>query len=145
MLAWALQRELERFEDDFAADLSTFTDPFVNLGVVASALVDAMEASGPVAEALMHAYAVSHVVASAEAEMIRVQTREMFIRVISGDVTTDLHSHIADLLIDVWTAEVLALVQGRRTYPGVRRRLATVIDVIARTSRVQPQTSRATE
>ncbi|GAC1401237.1 MAG: hypothetical protein NVS4B6_23210 [Mycobacterium sp.] len=39
---------------------------------------------------------------------------------------------IAEVLTDVWTSEVIALVQERRTYTEMRQRLDTAIDMLAR-------------
>jgi AcrR family transcriptional regulator len=137
VLVWALKRELARFDDylsdDYLSkDLSEITDPFARLRIVVWRLIDAMEESARVAEALTHAYVASNVVATVEAEMIRVQTSEMFVHVMSDGIAPDVHRHAAELLTDVWTSEVLRLVQGRRTYAEMRRRLSTVIDLIAR-------------
>ncbi|WP_079923696.1 TetR/AcrR family transcriptional regulator [Mycobacterium sp. AT1] len=134
VLVWALDRELMRFDDSLGRHLAEITDPFARLQTVVRRLVHAMEDSDRVTEALAHAYVASNVVASAEAEMIRVETREMFAHLMSGGATSALHRQTADVLADVWTSEMLALVQGRRTYPEMRRRLRIVIDLIAQTN-----------
>jgi hypothetical protein len=97
--------------------------------------VEIMARSRRVSEALSHAYVASTVVASAEAEAIRALTTEVFVHRMSDGVVTDLHLHTATLVIDVWTSEMLALVQGRRTSVEMHRRLATVIDLVERASR----------
>lgn len=132
LLVTALGRELIRFDEYLSQDLSGSDGPFAKLRIVIWRLVDAMEESHRVTEALTHAYVASNVVASVEAEMIRVQTSEMFAHLMSDGVTADLHRHCADLLTDVWTSEILALVQGRRTYAQMRHRLTTAIDLVAR-------------
>jgi len=134
LLVTALDRELIRFDDYLYLhqDLSHITDPFARLRVVVWRLIKGMEQSDRVTDALTHAYVASHVVASAEAEMIRVQTSEMFVHLMSDGVAAELHRHTADLLTDVWTSEILALVQGRRTYVEIHRRLSTVIDLVVR-------------
>jgi TetR/AcrR family transcriptional regulator, cholesterol catabolism regulator len=134
VLVWALDRELMRFDDYLGHDLSGLNDPFARLRVVMDRLIDAMEASDRVTEAMAHAYVASNVVASAEADMIRTQTSEMFVHLMSDGLATDVHRQTANVLTDVWTSEVLALVQGRRTYAEIRRRLGTVIDLFARAS-----------
>jgi TetR/AcrR family transcriptional regulator, cholesterol catabolism regulator len=132
LLVWALLRELTRFGHYLSEELCEITDPYARLHDVVRRLIDAMEESEPVTEALAHAYVASNVVASAEAEMVRVQTIEMFVHLMSNTMPPDRHRHTAELLTDVWTSEVLALVQGRRTYAQMRRRLGRVIDLIAR-------------
>lgn len=135
LLVWALDRELIRFDDLLSRELSEITDPFAKLRIVAWRLVDAMEESDRVTEALAHAYVASNVVATVEAEMIRVQTSEMFAHLMSDGIAPDVYRHVADLLTDVWTSEILRLVQGRRTYAEMRRRLSAVIDLVARVPR----------
>ncbi|OBF51147.1 hypothetical protein A5778_17605 [Mycolicibacterium monacense] len=108
VLVWALDRELLRFDDFLSEDLAGVT------------------------EAIAHAYVASNLVASAEAEMIRVEISAMFARLMGGDEVTNLHRRTADILTDVWTAELLAVVQSRRSHADVRERLTTVINLIAR-------------
>lgn len=132
VLACALDRELMRFDEHLSADLSATTDPFVRLATVVNRLIQAMEASDAVSDAMAHAYVASNVVASAEAEMIRTQTSDMFDHLMGPEHTAGLHRRIADTLTDVWTSEMLALVQGRRTYPEIDQRLQTVIGILAR-------------
>ena len=132
LLVWALDRELMRFDDHLSEDLSDVVDPFARLRVVVARLTDSMEKSERVTDALTHAYVASNIVAAAEAEMIRVRTREMFVHLMSGRTARDVDRHIADLLTDVWTSEVLALVQGRKTHADMRNRLISVIDLLAR-------------
>lgn len=132
VLACALDRELMRFDDHLSADLSTSADPFVRLTSAVSRLIDAMEASDAVTEAMAHAYAAANLVALAEAEMIRAQTSDMFVHLMGDSGTPALYRRIADTLTDVWTSEMLAMVQGRRTYADVGQRLRTVIELIAR-------------
>ncbi|MEW5810558.1 MAG: TetR family transcriptional regulator [Actinomycetota bacterium] len=132
VLACALDRELMRFDDHLSANLSEIADPFVRLGTVVSRLIEAMEASEAVTEAMAHAYAASNLVASAEAEMIRAQTSDMFVHLMGDSDSSGLYRRIADTLTDVWTSEMLAMVQGRRTYTEIGERLRTVIELIAR-------------
>lgn len=132
LLVTALGRELIRFDDCLSQDLSGSDGPFAKLRTAIWRLINAMEGSHRVTEALTRAYVASNIVASVEAEMIRVQTSEMFAHLMSDGVAADLHRHSADLLTDVWTSEILALVQGRRTYAQMHRRLTTAIDLVAR-------------
>ena len=131
VLVWALDRELMRFDDNLAHRLTEIVDPFARLRVVVWRLVKAMEHSDRVTEAMTHAYVASSMVASTEAEMIRVQTSDMFAHLMSDGVADELHRRTADVLTDVWTSEILALVQGRRSFDEMHRRLHTVIDLIA--------------
>lgn len=132
VLACALDRELMRFDDHLSADLFTSVDPFVRLTAAVSRLIDAMEASEAVTEAMAHAYAAANLVALAEAEMIRAQTSDMFVHLLGDNNTPVLYRRIADTLTDVWTSEMLAMVQGRRTYADIGQRLRTVIELMAR-------------
>ena len=134
LLVMALERELIRFDDYLVEDLSGVPDPFAILRASVWNLINRMEESDRVTEALTHAYVASHVVASAEAEIIRRQTAAMFVHLMSQGDPGNVQRHIAvaDVVTDVWTSEILALVQGRRTYPEMRRRLSTTIDLLAR-------------
>jgi AcrR family transcriptional regulator len=136
LLVRALERELLRFDDHLGQDLYAVSDPFARLRVVVSRLIERTERSRRVSDALAHAYVASNVVASEEAEAIQVSTTDIVVNHMSGGVPTDLHIQTAALITDVWTSETLALVQGRRTNLEVHRRLATVIDLLARASRL---------
>jgi AcrR family transcriptional regulator len=133
LLVMALERELLRFDDHLREGLSEVADPFARLRAGVWSLINRMEESGRVTEALSHAYVASYIVASVEAEMIRHQTSAMLVRLMSQRDPPDVRRHIAvaELVTDVWTSEVLALVQGRRTYAEMRRRLSTAIDLVA--------------
>lgn len=132
VLACALNRELLRFDDHLSSDLSSMVDPFARLTAGVSRLTDAMEASDVVTEAMAHAYVAANIVASGEAEMIRTQTSDMFVHLMGDADAAGLHRRIADTLTDVWTSEIMAMVQGRRTYTQMGQRLRTVIELIAR-------------
>lgn len=136
LLVMALERELIRFDEYLSEDLSAVTDPFTRLRMSVWQLINEMEQSDRVTEALTHAYVASHVVASVEAEMIRQQTSVMFAHLMTQQPVSGVHDHaaIAELVTDVWTSEVLALVQGRRTFAEMRSRLSQTIDLIARRS-----------
>lgn len=133
LLVMALERELIRFDDYLSEDLSGVADPFARLRASVWRLINEMEHSDRVTEALSHAYVASHVVASVEADMIRRQTTAMFVHLMGeGDLpSTRRHIAVAEVITDVWTSEVLALVQGRRTYPEMRRRLSSTIDLLS--------------
>jgi TetR/AcrR family transcriptional regulator, cholesterol catabolism regulator len=132
LLVRALERELLSAEDYLGQGLSGISNPFARLRVAVRRLIENMELSQRVTEALTHAYVASIVVASAEAEAIRVSTIDVFVHLMSDDVATELQRHTAELVADVWTSELLALVQGRRTNKGVHHRLTTVIDLLER-------------
>ena len=134
LLVMALERELIRFDDYLSTDLSPLDDPISRLRISVWSLVNAMEQSDRVTESLTHAYVASHIVASVEAEMIRRQTATMFIHLMTQDSLADTQTicAIAELVTDVWTSEVLALVQGRRTFSDMRSRLGTTIDLLSR-------------
>jgi hypothetical protein len=67
--------------------------------------------------------------------MIRVQTSDMFFAVMNGGNAPEFYRQTAELLTDVWTCEVLALVQGRRNHADMHQRIDTVIDLISRARR----------
>lgn len=134
LLVMALERELLRFDDLLTDGLPHAADPCTKLRAAVWGLINGMEESDRVTEALTHAYVASFVVASVEAEMIRDQTAAMFVRLMTtanNQHHVRRHIAVADVLTDVWTSEVLALVQGRRTYAEMRRRLGATIDLLA--------------
>lgn len=132
VLACALERELMRFDEYLSADLPAVVDPFVRLTTAVSLLIEAMKVSDSVTKAMAHAYVASNLVASAEATTIRTQTSDMFVHLIGAEDTSGLHHQMADTLTDVWTSEMLALVQERRTYTQIDQRLRAVIGLMAR-------------
>ncbi len=140
LLVMALERELIRFDEFLSADLSAIDDPISRLRLSVWSLINAMEHSDRVTHSLTHAYVASHVVASVEAEMIRRQTAIMFIHVMAQGYSaeTNTYAAIADLITDVWTSEVLALVQGRRTFSEMRSRLGHAIDIVGRSAERRP-------
>lgn len=99
LLVTALERELIRFDDLLAEGLPQAADPFTKLRAAVWGLINGMEESDRVTEALTHDH----------------ERR---------------HAAVTDVLTDVWTSEVLALVQGRRTYAEMRRRLSAPIDLL---------------
>jgi AcrR family transcriptional regulator len=133
LLVMALERELIRFDDLLTENLSDVADPFARLRASVWSLINGMEESDRVTDVLTHAYVASHVVASVEAGIVRRQTAAMFVHLMSQGDSRDVRRHIAvaEVVTDVWTSEVLALVQGRRTYAEMRRRLSTTIDLLA--------------
>lgn len=134
LLTIALSRELLRFDSFLLDDLQGIEDPFARLRLVVWRLINGMEESDSVTEALAHAYMASHAAAAAEADTVRRQTTDLFAHQISRCSHADFvpMSVTAELLADVWTSEILGLVQGRRTYADIRRRLSTVIDLVAK-------------
>lgn len=134
LLTIALSRELLRFDSFLLDDLQGVEDPFARLRLVVWRLINGMEESDRVTEALAHAYVASHAAAAAEADTVRRQTTELFAHQISRCSHADFvpMSVTAEVLADVWTSEILGLVQGPRTYADIRRRLSTVIDLVAR-------------
>ena len=127
----ALSDELAYFDVHVRRAFDGTADPSRRLSSAIFLLLDEMQRSHSVTEALTHAYAAAQLVAAPQAEIIRRQTSEMFAGFLSNGIVSDRHRMVADVLTDVWTAEVVALVQERRTYAGVRRRLDTAIDLLA--------------
>lgn len=133
LLTIALSRELLRFDSFLLDDLKAVEDPFARLRLVVSRLINGMEQSERVTEALAHAYVAAHAAAGAEADIVRRQTADLFMHQISSCPATAFPqlSVTAEILADVWTSEILGLVQRRRTYADIHRRLTTVIELIA--------------
>ena len=132
LLANALEWELDNFSDRVCVGLAAVQNPLDRLRIAVSRLVDFIEESDYIAEALIHAYAAAHVAAPGDAKAVGKQIRDMFLRVMcstGGDKA--INEFAADMVIDVLTAQILALAQGRRSYPEIHGRLQTVIDCVA--------------
>lgn len=134
LLVRTLEREITHFEAVLDDELPAITGPYHRLRYGVARLITAMQRNNRVTMALAHAYVASNIVASVEAELIRCQTSEMFAHLMSEDTVPDEYRPTADLLTDVWTSEVLALVQGRRTYTEMAHRMTQLIDLLGRRS-----------
>lgn len=134
LLVTALNRELSELGDTLADDLTYLDGPFERLGVAATSLTNAMEHSGRISGTLTQAYIAATVTAPREAEAIQLQTTMFFSRGMGAPPRCGFYRHIAALITDVWTGEVLALVQKRRTFDDLRCRLQSAIDLVASTA-----------
>lgn len=133
LLMEALARELFRFDEHVTGDLAGITDDYERLRVALGRLVETMRASARITDALTHAYVAAQVAAAPEAELVRTQTTDMFVRFLAGRVDDAASRDVetAQVLTDVWTSEVLALVQGRRDYAQMQARLDNVVRLLA--------------
>lgn len=131
ILVSALSAELHVFDDRLQSALGTVGDPFGRLRVALSRLIGAMESSGHITEAMTHAYAASHAVATEGAQTVRDQTSVSWADVMGAGRPTDEHRQVAEVMADIWTAEVVALVQDRISLDDLRRQCSEAIDLMA--------------
>lgn len=132
LLATALGNELSQFDEYLDRNLGGTLGAFARLRVVVDSLIDAMERSNRITEALTHAYVASFITASAEAQAVHDQTSQLFAQAMSKDSPSSTYLECATLLADVWTSEILALVQERRDFADIRHILGTTIDLLHR-------------
>lgn len=133
LLAMTLEREIIRFDECLINRPRPVGDPFAILRSAVWELINSMERSDIFTHALSRAYVASYAVASQEAEIVWRHTSVMFARAMSVGHIHPLEHHlpVADLMTEVWTAEVRALAHGRRSYSEMRQRLSAVIDLAA--------------
>lgn len=135
VLVSALSTELHTFDDRLKSALGEVGEPFGRLRVALARLIGAMESSGHITEAMTHAYAASQAVAIAEAQTVRDQTSLSWAGVMGAGSPTDEHRQVAEVMADIWTAEVVALVQDRISLDDLRRQCSHAIDLFAGTVR----------
>lgn len=134
LLMTALGDELADFDDQVQFEMKSVRGPFHRLQFAVGRLIHVMEHSSRMTEALTHAYAASHVAASQQARAVHSQTSRMFADLmVDGTPGVGFHE-VAEILSDVWTSGMLALVQERRTFDDLRMQLSATIDVLAKAS-----------
>lgn len=132
LYAAVLDDELACFDRYIRLRLSATPDPARRLNSAILLLLAEMQGCQPVTEVLTHAFAAAQLEAPRQAEMIRHRTGEMFAWLLGEDIDRDRRGSVAAILTDVWAAELMAVVQQRRTYTDVRCRLHGVINLLAR-------------
>ncbi|MEB3069222.1 TetR/AcrR family transcriptional regulator [[Mycobacterium] vasticus] len=145
LLVTALTDELAWFDQHWQSRLDRTSGGFTRLRMAVAGLISAMERAGHITEALTRAYALSFFRASEQAQTVRRQTSDMFVGFMrGGEADTMAHRHVADILADVWTANVLALVQRRAGFDDLRRQMFSTIDLLDSRSTGQLPASAAT-
>ncbi|OBB91901.1 TetR/AcrR family transcriptional regulator [Mycobacterium sp. 852002-40037_SCH5390672] len=126
LLTAALAYELSRFDLAIGDEIG-LSDPLARLRFVADRLVDAMERSDRITDALTHAYVAAYVTGIDEGEQVRCQTIDLLAR----HLDQEQHA-IAEILADIWTSEIISLVQERSSSTDLRARMRTAIHLLDR-------------
>lgn len=139
LLVSALSDELTAFDQHVLHELDVTVGALDRLRLAVGSLIAEMEKSDRITDALTHAYVASCVVATDHAQTIREQTSSMFEGVMNSDSSAPNYRPVADILADVWTSEMLALVQDRRTFTDLRHRMFAAIDLLDRGCSIRHQ------
>lgn len=133
LLVSALTEELAAFDQHLHSGLDRVPGAFDRLRLAVVSLINAMQRSDRITEALTHAYAASCIGATPQAQRVHDQTTRMFAGLMHGDQPADdTHHQISEILSDVWTSEILALVQERTTFTDLRRQMLIAIELMER-------------
>ncbi|OBG88728.1 hypothetical protein A5699_16265 [Mycobacterium sp. E802] len=133
LLVSALTEELAAFDKHLHDGLDRVPGAFDRLRLAVVSLINAMQRSDRITEALTHAYAASCVGATPDAQRVHDQTTRMFAGLMHGGEPADENHHeVSEILADVWTSEILALVQERTTFADLRRQMLMTIDLLER-------------
>lgn len=85
------------------------------------------------AEAFARAYLCANGAAAENAALVRNALSQMFTDAIDATPQTRHHEQVGELLVDVWAANIIAVVHNRVSVDGLLRRLECAVATISRT------------
>lgn len=129
LLVATLGKWLEEFDCRVDVELSGRDQPFDRLWFLVDTLFTALRQSPYLAEAMARSYVVARGAATDQVEDIRTHLSDIFAAALHGR-TDELDGPIAELLADVWAANVLAVSHGRISDAELRRRLFTTVRLL---------------
>lgn len=125
LLRWLEQYDLR--DDIERVDLE---DPYERLLSFVEHLNTKLCATPKFADAVARAYRVADAAAAPDVEAVRVQLIAMMADAMATDVPTQHNREVAELITDVWAANILAFAHRRATLAQLQHRLALAIDLI---------------
>lgn len=84
-------------------------------------------------EAVIQPYLYARGEACARADIVSQQLIQLFSTAMSNGQPSELHRSVAEVLIDIWVANVVAISQNRSTIDDLMHRLTLVIDALKET------------
>jgi TetR/AcrR family transcriptional regulator, cholesterol catabolism regulator len=130
LLVSALGREFERI--DAKTDRSTLTGATSHqrLNFVVSKLNRAMQRNPLLTEAMTRAYVFADASAAGEVDYVEKLIDSMFARAMSDGEPTEDQYHIARVISDVWTSNLLAWLTRRASATDVSKRLELAVRLL---------------
>lgn len=108
------------------------TDPFQRLLRVALSLTDRLCASTQLAEAMIRPYLYADGTAAIQADLVRQQTVRIFTGSVDEGNAAARETGAAEILSDVWMANVAAFAQRRISVGELSERLARTVSLLKR-------------
>lgn len=106
------------------------TDPFQRLIQVSLTLTDRLCSSPQFAEAMIRPYLYADGTAATQADLVRRQTVQIFIRSVGGEKSPTRQIGAAEILSDVWMSNVAAFAQGRIAVGELSERLVRTVGLM---------------
>jgi AcrR family transcriptional regulator len=130
LLVSALGREFERI--DAKTDRSTLTGatPYERLNFMVSKLNRAMQRNPLLTEAMTRAYVFADASAAGEVDHVEKLIDSMFARAMADGEPTEHQYHIARVISDVWTNNLLAWLTRRASATDVSKRLDLAVRLL---------------
>jgi TetR/AcrR family transcriptional regulator, cholesterol catabolism regulator len=130
LLVSALGREFERI--DAKTDRSTLVGgtPNQRLNFMISKLNRAMQRNPLLTEAMTRAYVFADASAAGEVDQVEKLIDSMFARAMSDGEPTEEQYHIARVISDVWTNNLLAWLTRRASATDVSKRLELAVRLL---------------
>ncbi|OBB59928.1 hypothetical protein A5757_12700 [Mycobacterium sp. 852013-51886_SCH5428379] len=130
LLAACLQHWLASSTALSRSDVSDVADPYDRMIFLADAITCELWETPLLADALMRAYLSADGLAAQNVDLVRDTLSRMMCTAVGDDAA--MPSEIAELVADLWVANLLALVQNRADATDLRHRLQRVVAVIRR-------------
>lgn len=117
------------FESEFRC-VADDPDPFQHLLQVALALTDSLAASPRFAEAMIRPYLYADGAAAAQADMVRRRIVQIFVGSLRVVQLTSHQIGAAEILSDVWMANITAFTQRRITLGELTQRVTRTVGLL---------------
>lgn len=134
LLLECLHGWLSEFADQDAIDIIPAAAPYHRLLVVIEWLTEELASTPRLADAVARAYLHATGPAAGKADLVRDKLIQIFVDALRQDQPdrADHNRQVAELVADVWIANILAIAQKRITARDLRRRLEYAISAISR-------------
>lgn len=132
LLMACFRRWIAEVEAAIGSTVCQSNDPFDRLQCSIYLMTDKMCESSGFADSVIRAYAVPDHAAANRTEQVRDALGALFAGAGPGDAAPERRRGIGSLVTDVWTTNLLAVVQNRATVEEVRRRLTLTVSILRR-------------
>jgi AcrR family transcriptional regulator len=140
LLVSALSQEFERIHAATEPATLTADTPYQQLSLMVGKLDGLMQRNLLVTEAMIRAYVFADASAADEVIYVEALIDSLFAQAMSNDgKPTQNHHHIARVISDVWSSNLLAWLTSRASITDVRNRLDLAMRLLVRDGPAQPR------